>query len=185
MIRSLSPEETSAPAASLADIEAATKRYADARAALSEIVGELNAEIEAAKRRRLAAIKRFVATCAERQAALAALIEAAPALFAKPRTHVFHGVKVGFQKGKGGIEFDDADDVVARIHRLYPDAHDLERLIRVKETPNKEALAELPAAELKRLGCAIVAAGDQVVIKPVDGEVDRIVNALLKDATEA
>jgi hypothetical protein len=37
---------------------------------------------------------------------------------------------------------------------------------------------------LKKLGCTVRDTGDEVVIKPVDGDVDKIVRALLKDATE-
>ena len=40
---------------------------------------------------------------------LRALIEESPELFEKPRSVVLHGIKLGYQKGKGGIVWDDAD----------------------------------------------------------------------------
>lgn len=167
---------------SLADIEQGAKRFAEAHQELTSIVTELNDAVEAAKRARLNLIKRAVAKAAERRGALEAQIDSARQLFIKPRTIIMHGIKVGLQKGKGGIDFDDPEKVVALVKKHFPDETDL--LIHIKETPNKEALAQLPAADLKRLGCEIKDSSDQVVIKPTDSDVDKIVAALLKDATE-
>ena len=47
----------------------------------------------------------------------------------------------------------------------------------------KEALAQLSAAELKKIGVTLSEAGDQTVVRPVDSEVDKMVDALLKAAT--
>lgn len=91
-------------------------------------------------------------------------------------------MKVGYQKGKGTISFEDADSVVARIKKHLPDQADV--LIKLKETPVKDALAQLSAADLKKIGVTVSEAGDQVVIKPVDSEVDKMVDALLKDVGE-
>jgi len=166
---------------SLAEIERFTKDFAEARERLAQLVGDIESELEAIKRRHMAALKRFVAGTAERHARLKAAIEETPELFVKPRTLILHGVKIGFQKGKGGIEFDDADRVVELIRKHFDDP---DALIRREEKPDKEALAKLSAAELKKIGCAIVDAGDQVVIKPTDGDVEKVVNALLKDAVD-
>lgn len=115
---------------------------------------------------------------------LRAALEEGRQQFEPPRrTLVLHGIKVGFQKGKGSIAFDDPDAVLARIERLYQDDDDtLGTLITTTRVPNKTALSALPAADLKRLGCSIVGADDQVVICPADGDVEKIVEALLKDA---
>lgn len=165
---------------SLADIEKSTRLYADARGELTAIINELNDEIELAKRARLSAIKRAVAKTAEREADLRALVEGSPELFIRPRTVIFHGIKVGLAKGKGGLSFDDGDQVVKLIRKHFSEQADL--LIHTKETPNKEALSAMSAAELKRLGVEIVDAGDKVVVKATDGDVEKIVNTLLGDA---
>jgi hypothetical protein len=165
----------------LTPIQQHCRLFADAREALSDVVTLLNDQIEALKRKHLADIKRLVARAAERHAALKAGIEAAPELFEKPRTHVFHGIKVGYQKGKGGIEISDEQFTLQRIKDLHGCSGDY---LRVIEKPNKDALAQLPAADLKRLGCTIVDTGDQVVIRPTDTAVDKLVTALLKEATE-
>jgi len=167
----------------LAQIEQLTKEFAEARERLAQLVGDIESELQAVKRRHMAQLKRFVAGTAERHARLKEAIDSSPALFTKPRTLIINGVKVGFQKGKGGIEFDDADRVVELIHKYFGDKADT--LLLKIERPCKDAIAELPAVDLKRIGCTVVASGDQVVIKPArDGEVDKIVNALLKDAVD-
>lgn len=156
--------------------------YATVRALLAEKVSALHEGIAALRKDHIPGIKRAVNKAAEAEAALRELVELHPALFAKPKTQIYAGVKVGYAKGKGSISFDDADAVVARIKKVLPDQADL--LINTAETPNKAALAQLPVADLKRIGCSVTAAGDQVVVKPVDSEVDKLVTALLKNAAE-
>lgn len=165
----------------LTEIECYTKAFATVHSELSDVIRDLNDEIDRAKRKRLAEIKRLVARCAEKHSSLKSAIEAEPSLFVKPRTYIFHGVKVGLQKGKGGIEWDDADRVVELIHKHFKD-DEAATLLHITEKPDKEMLEKLPAADLKKLGCTIVDVADQVVIKPTDSEVDKVVNALLKDA---
>ncbi len=166
----------------LNEIESLTKKYSDARGELSEAVSTLNDLIEAAKRQALPKIKRLVARAAEHHAQLQAAIESSADEFKKPRTHIFHGVKVGFQKGKGTLEIPDAEDTLARVKKMF--GHEFEAYVATKETLKKDALAGLPAADLKKLGCIVTDTGDVVVIKPTDSAVDKIVSALLKDAVE-
>jgi hypothetical protein len=156
--------------------------YAAARAVLSEKVTALTSGIADLKRQLVPAIKKAVAKTAEAEAELRAEIEANPDDFIKPKTHVFNGVRVGYMKAKGTLDYEDADAVIARIRKHFPDQADV--LIKTKESPAKDALALLPAGDLKKLGVTVTSDGDQVVIKPVDGEVDKMVDALLKDATE-
>lgn len=166
----------------LKDIEPKAKAYSEARAKVVEIVTDLNAGIEALKRDSMPGLKRAIARAAEKHDQLKAIIEESPDLFVKPRTVVFHGVKIGYAKGKGGIAFDDAAQVIKLIRKHHPDAADT--LIKTTETPVKDALAQLTVAELKKLGCKVVDASDAVVIKPTDSEVDKLVDVLLKGATE-
>lgn len=178
----IAPNEPIASPASLAQIETLTRRYADARDMLANHVATLNDKIEAIKREAMPDIKRSVARAAEREAELRATIEASPELFIKPRTFIFHGIKVGFQKEKGRIEIPDPDDTIARIKRLFGQA--AAHYIRIKESPDKEAIADLPVSQAKQIGCRIVDATDAVVIKPADTDVDRIVTALLDNTTD-
>jgi arsenate reductase-like glutaredoxin family protein len=164
----------------LTDIEALTRQYAEARAALAERVQELEDEIARLRRQRLPAIRRALGAAQERRDRLASAIAEAPALFERPKSVIFHGVRVGYQKGRGSITWDDDARVVALIRRHLPDQADA--LIRVVERPLKTALAQLSTAELRRLGVEVVETGEEIVIRPVDGELDRLIERLLADS---
>lgn len=165
------------------DIENATKEFALARQRLAGLVAELNDQIEQLKRARHAALQRATAELAQHHGHLKSLIAAAPQCFTRPRTAVFHGIKVGYQKGKGCIEFADSDRVVALIHRHYEDEA-AEALLHIIERPDKEALAKLSVAELRKLGCTVVESDDQIVIRSADHDVDKTITTLLRGASE-
>ena len=165
--------------ASLVEIEGLTKKFSDGREILADKVRALEDEIESVKRRHIIGIKHSVATVAERQHALKAALEDSKGLFVKPRTMVLHGIKIGFQKGKGKIEWEDDDQVVKLIRKHFPEQADL--LIKIIEKPVKDALQQLTAAELKRLGITVEETGDRVLIKSMNSEIDKFVDALLKD----
>lgn len=165
----------------LTDIERSAKRFAAARDHLASIVAEMNEGIETIKRDNIKRLKKAVADTAEQHEALKAMIATAPGCFIKPRSVIFHGIKLGFAKGKGKIEWADADKVVLLIKKHFPEQADV--LIATSEKPVKEALNNLSAADLKKLGISVTEGGDAVFIKPADSAVDKMVDALLKDAT--
>jgi tryptophan 2,3-dioxygenase len=166
----------------LSTIEKQAAKFAAAREVLSSLVAELTNAMDALKADALPSIKRAIERAAEHHDRLRVLVEESPKLFQKPRSKVFHGIKLGFQKSKGKIEFEDADRVCALIKKHFPDQADV--LIQTKEKPAKDALNNLTAAELKRLGINVTEGGDVVFIRPVDSAVDKMVDALLKAATE-
>jgi len=169
--------------ATLNQIDIATRRFADARGALAELARTLNEEVEQLKRKHLPEIKRVKDRAVQRQTELRTMIEESPELFVKPRTLTLHGVRIGFVKAKGRIEWDDEAAVIARIRKLLP-ADQAELLIRVKEAVHKQAVYDLAAGDLKRLGIRIAGDGDEVLIKDTASDVDQLVDALLKEATE-
>lgn len=168
--------------ATMKDIEAYTKRYADCAAALASTIAELEDRKTKLSREYLPVIKREVTLARNAKASLSAAIDASPELFVKPRTVTFHGVRVGFQKAKGRIEFDDADQVVKLIRKHFPEQFDV--LVKTTERPVKDALAQLPASDLKKLGINVVADSDEVVIKDASGEIEKMVEALLREEPE-
>jgi hypothetical protein len=91
-----------------------------------------------------------------------------------------HGIRLGYQKGKGKITWDDDAKVIAAIRRTFTKAT-ADTLISVIEKPAKDALANLPAAELRRLGVQVEAAGDAIYIKAADSEVDKLVARILEE----
>jgi hypothetical protein len=130
------------------EIDGLAKEYADARETLAERVQKLKDELAGVSRRHLKGIKAAAAEAALRRSQLEQRIAAAPDLFVKPRTMTLHGIKLGFAKGKGRLEFDDADRAVAAIYKLLPDQADA--LIITSGRPNKEGLEQLDAGTLKK-----------------------------------
>lgn len=166
------------------EIEDLTRDYARARDLLTKAVDSLELAMKAERDKRIAGVKGLVGEAANARNRLAAAIEKSPDLFVRPRTVVVDGVKVGFQKSKGKVVFSlTADKVVAKIRALFSKAK-AESLIKVEETPIKKALENLPADELKKIGVKIDGAGDEVYIAPIDGAVQKLVDALLKDAVD-
>lgn len=149
---------------------------------LAERVQGLEDEVEKLKRRRLPGIKSAVHAAAQARDELAAHVERHPDLFESPRTVVIAGIRVGLMKGKGKVVVRDKAKTVERIRKLYPES--VEDMIKVTESPILSQLSKLPAGVLKRLGADVEQTGDQVVIKPVDGDVDKLVGALLREAEE-
>lgn len=166
----------------LADIEAKACAASEARELLTAEVQALNDEIEAAKRARIRTLKRLVARAAQLQVDLLDLVHGAPHLFEKPKSQIFHAMKCGYARSRGSIDWDDDETVVARIEKLFPAQAD--QLINVKKTPSKTALVELTGKELKTLGVTVIDAGDVAFVRPIDGAVDKLVNALLKGAVD-
>lgn len=167
----------------LAEIEAATKLYADNRELLALRVEELNTKIEELKRETLPAIKQAAADTANAKEALEALIDSNRHLFRQPKSIIISGIRVGLKKGSGKIEFDDADLVIKRIKKMFAKAEEQELYIKTTEKLRKKPLEDLDAATLKKLGITVEGTGDVVLIKPVDSDVDKIVNAMLKEST--
>lgn len=166
----------------LTDIEVKTTAYAKKREALSAAVLELNDAIEAIKRKHLGVIKRLVANAADAHNELAAAIKDAPHLFERPRSVIIAGIKVGYQKGKGTLTWTNGERVCELIEKHYPDEYNV--LVKTSVAPVKTALAQKSAADLRRIGVTVEDTGDQVLIKPTDTAVDKLVSALLAEATD-
>jgi hypothetical protein len=161
----------------LGAIDAATRGYADALARLEAAMAELEAEARTLKRRHLARIKRAAELAANAKGKLHGELEARPELFVRPRTLVLHGVKVGWQKSPDTVEVSGRTPELIRLH--MPER--ASALLKVTETPIKDALRELDAGELKRVAARVVEGEDAVVIKPAGGEVEKLVDALLRE----
>ena len=161
------------------DIEARAKVFAGARDELATRLQDLQDEQEAAKRRRLQGIKNSLARFTAAHAELKEAVEQSKDEFKSPKTRVLHGIKVGFIKQRGKLEFDDADNVVKLIRKHFPDHVDT--LVKTTEKPVAGALVNLTAADLKRLGVRVTDDVDAVVIKPVDGALDKLIDALIND----
>jgi len=166
----------------LQDLEALVKYYADRRDVLGERLTALDREINAVTRRHMKELKRHVAHTAEAELLLREAIEQSPELFDKPKTQILNGIKIGFRKGKGKIEWEDDAQLVALIKKKFPDCVD--ELILTTETPSATGLQGLDAAELRKLGVTVEEAGEQVVVKAVETDVEKLIKLLLKGAMD-
>lgn len=143
---------------------------------LESLTANLQADLEEVKAKHLRGLKRQASVVARAEAALVSAVESAPALFERPRTITIHGVRVGFSVSKGKLEWDDEDSVIAAIRKHRKD--DVEVLLQTSVAPRKDALRALPAGDLAKLGCRIVDAGDQVLVKRVAGDVEQLIAKL-------
>jgi hypothetical protein len=163
----------------LFEIEKLAKEYSDTRANLRDRVTHLEDEIMDLKKKYLPGIRRAVEAASEKQSKLKAAVEASPDFFQKPRTQTLYGIRFGFMKQKGKIGWEDDELVIKLIKKHFPDTY--ETYIKTVEKPLKAVLETLSVAELKKIGVEATESGDAVVIKPVDSEVDKLVDSLLKE----
>lgn len=163
-------------------IDKAAKALRAARDTLTDRASTLNEELEAAKRRAMRGLRASVAQVAQAQADLLAAIAEAPQLFVRPRSVVLHGVKLGYQKGKGKIDWEDDAKVVKLIRKHFNDQFDV--LVKTSEEPIKAALGNLSVDELKRIGVTVESTGDVAFAKDTTAAVDKLVKALLKGTEE-
>jgi hypothetical protein len=166
----------------LQQIDGLAKDYSEARQRLRDLVNDLNDQIEAVKKKALPGIRRAVETTAARESTLRSAVQERTDLFKRPRSLVFHGIKVGFQKAKGQLLWEDDGVVVKALKKLFPEAW--ETYVQVIEKPMKSALAGLAGADLKRIGVTVTNDTDEVLIKSTDSDIDKLVNAWLKKEAE-
>ena len=160
----------------LRDIETAAHHYAGKREELRAIAGRCKVEIDVIRERFRAEIRAAASDAAAAHDGLALMIDQHRALFDKPRTRLFSGIKVGLRKTPGRIEFADSKRVLELIRKKLPDLTG--SLIRVKEEPNRDAIKELEPRQLAAIGASLIATGDEIVIDHASDEVDALIDAL-------
>lgn len=158
------------------------------RDVLSNLFKTLQSNIDTVKFGALPEIKRVARLITKQHTELQDLIAANPDLFVRPRTYIVDGLKFGMKKQPGKLEWADDDKLCERIHKLEK-AGDIEQavaelLITVTEKPVAKALEKLDGKLLKRLGVELTKDTDKAVIASVDSEVEKAVNALIKDVTK-
>ena len=148
--------------------------------ALSEISNKLNRDLEAAKDKYMAEIKKAVCEVADGRADIHNYVDGHRELFDKSRSQTMHGIKVGLQKGRGVIECDNEGKAMDWINK-YCTADQAESLIKRYESLNKPALNDMAPVDLRKMGIRIVNTGDKIVIKDVDGEIEKLIASMLKE----
>jgi len=164
----------------LNEIEKLTNEFSEANDNLTLIKRELGSEVEAVKARYFKKIKDSAEAVLLRKSELEEAIKSSRNLFNKPKTMVLSGIRVGFQKTKDKIIWDDEQQVIQLIEKKM-DREVAEMLIKTEKKPIKESLLKLSEAELKRIACRIDKGEDKVLIKSIDSEIDKFVSSLMKE----
>ena len=89
----------------MASIEILTAEHGKARDLLTQRAGELQTDIAKLKRRRLPGIKSALDVVRRSHDELRIAIDDAREDFKKPRTRIFHGIRVGLKKAKGSLKW--------------------------------------------------------------------------------
>ena len=172
----------------LADIQKQAEKLSQARDALTGHLRALQVEVDAAKAAALPDIRAIARRISKQHTELQQAIRANPALFVKPRTYVIDGLKFGMQKKVGTLQWEDDQKLCERIHHLVAEkalTSEQERmLIATTEKPVAKTIEALEGKLLKRLGITLGQDVDEPLIKSVDGEIEKAVNAVIKDVTK-
>ena len=164
---------------SMGDVEKLMEEFSESHAALVFFFEEVQKKLGEVKQQNIERFRELLKDARERKQALLEGVESSPELFKSPRTRTLHGVKAGYRKGKGKLVWKDDKKVIEKIRLFFDDESGV--LISVEETPNKDALEKLSAEDLKKLGITIEGAGDKPVLKVLDAEIDKLVEAVLGD----
>ena len=163
-------------------IDCLALNYSKKRERVSKLANALEDEVRAVYRRHRRDLNEALAAAEGAQAALRAEVQEHPELFEKPRTWALHGIKLGFQKGKGKVDWADDDQVIARINKRFGElSPEVENCVEIVEKLKADALRELPTKDLAAIGVTVEGTGDVVVVKAVETATDKLVARLLKE----
>ncbi len=165
---------------SLQKIENLCGKHAEAVTALANKIAKVDAAILKIANAAQAEVAVLVKAVTKSEKALSKLLEANPELFEKPRTQTFSGIKVGFNKSKDTIEIEDTDKTCALIKKHFPEMEGT--LIKCSEAPVNSALLNLQPGQLKKVGAKKIDGKDQMVLKPADSNLAKIVSAQIAAA---
>ena len=159
------------------------KRYADACDDLEDLADEIRSEQRKAVRQKMRSLVARADRKEQVEKELRAALEAAPALFEKPRTRAIEGIKVGFRKLPGRFEIPDEERTVELIRKRLADKEG--DLVRTKVTVDKAALKNLTVKQLAAIGVTLTEDADEIVIRAAQTDLDRLVAVLFADGEEA
>lgn len=165
----------------LDEIVGLCKRYARSRERLAKTVEKIRDRQRKVVNTHMRGLKNRVAEVSAAREALHDAVSDAPELFVKPRTRAIDGVKVGYRKKPGALEYDEARTIV-RIREQLPDK--AESLIKVTEKVIAAAVKSLDSRTLSKIGVTVVDVDDEVVISVSSSDIDKLVDTLLADEPE-
>jgi hypothetical protein len=180
---------------SIEKIEQATKAYAAQRTAVISDAACMQIELDAIHKRYAPALRKQVELLMKTQKELTEAIEANQALFPDgSKTRVFDGIKVGFQKGKPVLTGVDDTTTVVKLELLRERAREagdrecLERIaaaLMYQPKLSVDGLMKLKTEEMQEVSISVKAGAQSVLIKPVDNEAYKAVEATIKTVMAA
>lgn len=166
----------------LSDIEKAARDFSAKSKTLRNYHEQLNSEVDAIKSKYLEDIKAASIEAGESYQMLLTLINDASDLFKDKKSMTVSGVKFGYQKKKGKLEIINEDATISKLKELYGENAAL--YINTKTSIVKKALDSLPASDLKKLGVNIVQDTDVAFVKLTDDEVQKLIEAMIKESAK-
>ena len=155
-----------------------TLKFSAARRALAGIVLRIEQEQAQVMERHKHALAKALYAASEARLELCELVTGHPELFERPKTQVFGDIRVGYRKGAGKITWEDEDEVVRLIEDHFM-PEEAELLIITTKKPNRKMLGEmLSVDDFARIGCEVEGTGDVPFIKPLEGDVEKLVKQL-------
>lgn len=161
------------------DLEQLCRNYSQAHSVLARKISDVHEEIGKVKRRHLYRIKASASMAARLKSELLEYVGDHLDEFEKPRSRTFHGVKVGLQKGRGKVVCANKNFTIRAIERRHPELVDV--LLKTTRTPLLRGLQQLEARQLAALGVEIVQTGSKIIVRHVDSEIEKMIDAYMDD----
>lgn len=164
------------PAPGMVTIEQKAHAYADALALRGKLVTTLRDHLKVVTDEALPDLRKLSAEVAVLHDQLIELLDKNKALFESPRSVAFHGIKLGFAKGKGKVVIDNPDATIKAIEKKLPEQ--LDTLAPSARKLSLTALALLDVKTLKSIGGHVSEATDEAFIKCPADDTDKFVEQL-------
>jgi hypothetical protein len=168
----------------LDDIQILTWQFAEARNAMMAAGDALNVDMEALKQAHLPTLTACAREATSRMTVLYDAINANRHLFAAKgaKSKVFAGIKVGLNQGKPKVVSADGKKLDAKALHANATQHllDAGALVKVTYKAIAAGLTALADDKLTLLGLKRVTGKDSPLVKPIDEDAAKIVDALIK-----
>lgn len=166
----------------MGDLELAAEDYRGAIDRLTQLLTDLQARHQALVREAMPRLRQATIQARAMKDVLANRIQETPRLFEQPKTRILHGIKVGWRKAPDAWSYPPDGALVAAIEAQLPEL--AKSLIEVKKIPHKPSIKLLSDEALAALAVTVRPGHDELVIDPVDAEVDKLIKGLLGDAAK-
>jgi hypothetical protein len=164
------------PAPGMVSIEEKAHAYSEALRLRGELVSKLRDHIKVITDEALPDLRRLSAEVGALHDQLVELLNTHKALFESPRSVAFHGLKLGFAKGKGKVVVDNPEATIKAIEKKLPEQ--LDTLAPSARKLSLTALALLDVKTLKSIGGHVTEATDEAFIKCPADDTDKFVQQL-------